>query len=141
MNFLKLLIVVGLVGYGYHWWDGRSAAESEASLESPSGFVSAAMPNGARPNTVIILAPQNCPSDAAQRADSLASQLTQAGIPNIRSSSYATNIADPTKEQQAAVQRAVNVINGEVPAVFVNGMAKANPTFDDVVSEYQRTRP
>jgi hypothetical protein len=96
------------------------------------------MPDGARPNTVIILAPENCPSEAAQRADSLASRLTEAGISNIRSSSYSTNIADPTKDQQAAVERAVKVLNGEVPAVFVNGMAKANPSFDDVVSEYRR---
>lgn len=140
MNYFKFMIVIGLVGYGYHWWNGKSAAETDARLNSPVGFVSAVMPDGVRPNTVIILAPQNCPSDEAQRADTLASRLTRAGIPNTRSSSYEANIADPTKEQQAAVQRAVNVINGEVPAVFVNGMAKANPSFDEVVSEYRRTR-
>lgn len=140
MNLLKFLIVIGLAGYGYHWWSGKSAVEREARATSPTGFVSVAMPDGARTNTVIILAPLNCPSDAAQRADSLASQLTQAGIPNTRSNSYSASIADPTTEQTAAIQRAVKVIKGEVPAVFVNGMAKANPSFDEVVSEYRRTK-
>jgi len=140
MSFLKFLIVIGLAGYGYHWWSGKNAAESEARSRSPAGFVSVVMPDGAPRNTVIILAPQNCPSDAAQRADALAVRLTEAGVPNLRSSSYSANIVDASREQSAAVERAVNVMNGEVPAVFVNGMASANPTFDEVLSEYRRTR-
>ena len=140
MNFLKFLIVIGLAGYGYNWWSAKGAAESEAKSRSPSGFVSVVMPDGAPRNTVIILAPQNCPSDAAQRADFLANRLTEAGIPNTRRASYSANLVDATKEQSEAIQRAVNVMNGEVPAVFVNGMARANPTFDEVLSEYRRTR-
>jgi hypothetical protein len=140
MNSLKYLIVIGLCWYGYQWWNDKNVAEAEAKLTSPTGFISVLMPDGARPNTVIILAPQNCPSDAAQRADSLATRLTKAGIPNTRSDSFAANIAEPTKDQQAAVKRAVNILNGGVPAVFVNGMAKANPNFDEVVAEYQRTK-
>lgn len=140
MNYLKFLIIIGLLGYGHHWWNARTAAAREARATSPAGFVSAAMPDGAQANMVIILAPQNCPSAAAQRADALASQLTQAGIPNTRSHSYSSSMVDPTQEQQAAAQRAVTVINGEVPTVFMNGMAKANPSFDEVVSEYRRTR-
>lgn len=140
MNLIKFLVVIGLVGYGYNWWNTKTAAESEAKARSPVGFVSAVMPDGARPNTVIILAPADCPSDAAQRADALAARLTQAGIPNARSASYSANLVDATKEQKAAIQRAIHVINGVVPAVFVNGMAKANPSFDDVVAEYRRTK-
>lgn len=140
MNFLRFLVVIGLVGYGYNWWNTKATAESEAESRSPVGFVSAVMPDGARPNTVIILAPENCPSDAAQRADSLAIRLTQAGIPNTRSASYSANIVDATKEQNAEIQRAINIIKDEVPAVFVNGMAKANPSFDEVLIEYRRTK-
>ncbi|MDO5686102.1 MAG: hypothetical protein Q4G42_01735 [Neisseria sp.] len=169
MNIIKILIVLVLLAFGYHWWSGKNTAEngaesnsstgfassgsntksesssgffsSKSKTSSPSGFVSVAMPDGARPNTVIILAPQNCPSDAAQRADALARGLTQAGIPNIRSSSYTSNIADPTTEQKAALRRAVAVMEGEIPAVFVNGMAKANPSLDEVAAEYRRTQP
>ncbi len=140
MNLLRLLIVVGLIGWGYHWWNGRPAASGELAADSPSGFVAAAMPDGARAGTVLILAPQNCPSDAAQRADDLAARLTSAGIPNQRSASFSASATDPTPEQQAAIQRAVAVIQGDVPAVFVDGMAKANPSFDEVVAEYRRTR-
>lgn len=140
MNTIKFLFVLGLLGYGYHWWHGKGAAEVEARSPSPVGFISVVMPDGARPNTVIILAPENCPSDAAQRADALSSQLTQARIPNARSHSYSANLVDSSDKERAALQRAVDVMNGEVPAVFVNGMAKANPSFDDVVSEYRRTR-
>lgn len=31
--------------------------------------------------------------------------------------------------------------NGPVPVVYVNGRAKANPTPEEVVSEYRRGRP
>lgn len=139
MNFLKFLIIVGLVGSGYNWWHKKSSAELAASLQSPDGFVAAAMPDGAPADTVIILAPQNCPSEAAQRADALAQRLSQAGIRNARSASYSASVANPSDEQKAAIQRAVTIINGEIPAVFVHGMAKANPTFDEVVSEFRRT--
>lgn len=98
------------------------------------------MPDGAKANTVLILAPVDCPSDAAQRADALSEELARLGIPNIRSSSYSSNITDPTEEQKAGVERAVSVLNGEIPAVFINGMAKANPTVEEVAFEYERTR-
>jgi hypothetical protein len=32
------------------------------------------------------------------------------------------------------------VLNGEIPVVIINGMAKANPTVDEVASEYRRSQ-
>ena len=98
------------------------------------------MPDGARSNTVIILAPVHCPSDAAQRADALAAYLSDIGIPNVRSSSYRATRDNPTPEQQADVERAITVLDGEIPAVFINGVAKSNPSAEEIVLEYERTK-
>lgn len=140
MGIARLLIIVGIIGFAAHWWNNRGTNVSLVQTPSPNGFVSAAMPDGARANTVLILAPLNCPSAAAKRADALAVKLGRRGIPNARSSAYNINIQSPTAEQRAAVERTVAVLKGEVPAVFVNGMAKANPSLEEVVSEYERTR-
>lgn len=142
MSFAKLLIVLGVVGYAYHWWNERHpegvfAAQQEAS---PNGFVSATMPAGVTRNAVVIFAPQNCPSDRAQRADALAEQLTSRNIPVIRSSSFSASSAAPTADERADMERALQVLNAQAPAVFVNGMAKANPSLGEVVAEYERTR-
>jgi hypothetical protein len=137
---IKLLVVAGAIWFAFHWWKGRGSEEAHPAQKSPNGFVSAVMPDGAKANTVLILAPVDCPSDAAQRADALSEELARLGIPNIRSSSYSSNITDPTEEQKAGVERAVSVLNGEIPAVFINGMAKANPTVEEVAFEYERTR-
>jgi hypothetical protein len=32
------------------------------------------------------------------------------------------------------------VLSGEIPVVIVNGRAKANPTVDEVTSEYRRSQ-
>ncbi len=140
MGIARLLILVGIIGFAAHWWNNREVKAFLDQSPSPNGFVSAAMPDGARSNTILILAPLNCPSAAAQRADALSNELGRRGIPNVRSSSYNINIPSPTAEQRAAVERAVAVLKGEVPAVFVNGMAKANPSLEEVVSEYERTK-
>lgn len=140
MNVIRLFIVIGALGFALHWWENHGASPSQADEASPNGFVSVAMPDGVPDNTVAIMAPLNCPSDAAQRADALASHLTQLGIPNTRSSSYSSSITEPTAEQRAAIERAVSVLNGEIPAVFVNGMGKSNPTAEEVAAEYERTR-
>lgn len=75
-----------------------------------------------------------------QRADALSERLNRLGIPNVRSASYSVNRNDPSAEQKAGLDRAVGVLNGEIPAVFVNGMAKANPSAEEVAAEYARTK-
>lgn len=138
----RLLFIAGLIGFAVFMWNrhNASAVAAQFAQDSPNGFISVIMPDGAAANSVVILAPVNCPSDGAQRADALASQLTGMGIPNVRSSSYTTNITDPSEEQRAAADRAVSVLNGQVPAVFINGMAKSNPTAEEVAAEYERTK-
>ena len=149
---MRLLIIIGATWLAFQWWKGHAPFEnhrtnkngethlSRGENQRQNGFIDVVMPDGATANTVLIFAPINCPSDAAQRADDLADKLTRLGIPNMRSSSFSSTVNNPTKEQQEGIERAVSVINGEIPAVFINGVAKANPTVDEVVSEFERTR-
>lgn len=138
MSFMRLLFLLAVAGLAFHWWQSRQTAASLAAAASPNGFVVAAMPDGASFRTVVVLAPQNCPSDGARRADALAADLEGRHIPVLRLDHYSVNSENPSEERRAEIDRAVQVLNGEVPAVFVNGMAKSNPSLDEVVAEYHR---
>ena len=140
MGFARFLVFVAAIGFAVQWWNGRDGASSATAADeaSPNGFVSVAMPDGAAPNAVVVLAPLNCPSDGAQRADSLASELESRRIPVVRTSRYSARSEGFDPDRKASLDRAVAVLNGEVPAVFVNGMAKSNPSVDEVVAEYRR---
>lgn len=139
MRVIHLLAVAAVLGGTYHFWRSNDSVATEA-VESANGFVPVVMPDGAKPNTVLILAPVNCPSDAAKRADMLARELTRLGIPNARGSSFSVDITNPTPEQRNGVERATSVFNTDIPSVFINGMAKPNPTASEAAAEYQRTR-
>lgn len=138
MRLLKIVVVLAVLFGVYRWWDGRSRAELEemASLD----FVPVEMPEGASRNVVLVLAPPNCPSDEAARAQALVQHLTEQGIPVAKGSSMSFDITNPTAEQRAGVDRAVAVFNRGAPAVFVNGMAMSNPTPAQAVDAYRRTR-
>jgi hypothetical protein len=133
MNVKTLLVIGALIagGYGYNAWRVRAAAVPPDA----HGFVPVAMADGAQPNTVIILAPLNCPSDAAQRAESLARRLGELGVPHVRANSYEFSNADP-----AVTARTVKILEGQIPAVIVDGMGQANPSAEQVVAEYRQAR-
>lgn len=140
MRLAKWLMLLGAVAFGWNAWRDHAREAELAALASPTGFVPVIMPDGAAPNTVIVFAPQNCPKESAQRAEALAQRLLREGIPTQRSASYSVQLAEVTAEQRAAMQRTDTVMRGEIPAVLVNGMGKANPSAEDVIAEYRRTR-
>jgi len=134
-----LLLVVAVIGPGVHFRHAHQRAVIERELLAAAdsiGFVPVLSPAGATPNVALILAALNCPSAQAKRADSMALLLTQMGIPNQRTNSY--SIANLTREQMPMVTRTNAVMSGEIPIVIINGMAKANPTVDEVIAEYRR---
>lgn len=139
MRILALLLLICALFGAHQWWHGRSAG-SMAVTASPNGFVPVEMPGGATRNVVLVLAPPNCPSDEAQRTEALVAALSREGIPVARGSSFSFNVADPTAEQVAGIDRAVEVFKLGAPAVYVNGMAMSNPTAAQTVAEYRRTR-
>jgi hypothetical protein len=135
VNLIKLILLVAVVGAGIHFWKKHDAqADAVASAAaSENGFVAIPLPDGMPNRGVVIFAPANCPSDAAKRADALASHLSARGIPHSRSQSADfNNLSDA-----AAANRVMAVMNGDVPIVFVNGKARANPSPEQVVSEYR----
>jgi len=140
MNFIKLALLLAIVGGGWHYWQKHSLATAAAALEAPSehGFVAMPLPSGMAVRGVVIFAPENCPSEAAQRADALARQLASKGIPVTRS--HSANFIFDTDPGRAVLDRINTVMQGEIPIVFVNGRGRANPRVDDVLSEYTRDK-
>lgn len=109
------------------------AATAQAGATSRHGFVDVPLPDGQSGHHVVIFAPANCPSDAAQRAEALARRLDQAGIPYARSQ----NASFSTLSSQEEANRVMAVMNGPIPVVFVRKRARANPDADAVVAEYR----
>lgn len=137
MRTLKVLAAIAALAIGVHVWHGRHGLTRDMlALADSNGFVPVQMPDGSARDTVLILAPVNCPSDGAKRADALSSRLRELGIPNIRSSQY--SVSGLTQGNREGVKRAFAVMNGQVPAVMLNGRGKANPTADEVAIEYRR---
>jgi hypothetical protein len=138
MNLLKLLVVVALGGLAYHSWnkhhDGVEALTSSGSAESHNGFVALPPVAGASPSAVLVVAAENCPEEAAQRADRLAEQIARSGVPVSRLHSVSFEI--PNGDSSVA-NRVMSVMNSELPIVFVRGKAKSNPTLDEAIAEYK----
>jgi hypothetical protein len=135
----SILIAALSVGAVYGVWTSHERTVAERGLlpfQDTNGFVPIQTPPGTPTDKVIILAALNCPSAAAQRADTMAKHLTEMGIPNTRANHYSASITD--RDQLPLLQRTSVVMGGEIPVVIVNGMAKANPTVDEVASEFRR---
>jgi len=111
-----------------------SGGDKEAAgAPGPHGFVDIPLPDGQSGHHVVIFAPANCPSDAAQRAEALARRLDDAGIPYTRSQSATFS----TLSSQDEANRVTSVMNGPIPVVFVRKRARANPDPEAVVAEYR----
>jgi len=140
MRLLKILIVLACLFGAYRWWDGKERSRELEAIASQNGFVPVEMPMGAPAHTVLVLAPPNCPSDEAKRAEALVRALTDQGVPVKQDSAMSFEITNPTDAQKAGVERAVAVFNRGAPAVFVNGMGMSNPTAAQTIAEYRKTR-
>lgn len=148
MNVLKTLAVVGVAIGGLVLWDAfkpegglkavmESAASQASGAQGGAGdFASIPLPDGMSAQGVVIFAPPNCPSEAAQRARRLMAQLSAERIP-YRETSLA-EFSSLTSQDEAS--RVMAVMNGPIPIVFVNGRAKANPPPEAVVAEYRRRK-
>ena len=138
MRLLTVIVLLAGLAGAYRWWDGDSNRNVD-EITNENGFVPVQMPDGAPEHSVLVLAPPNCPSDEAQRAEALVRDLTRQGIPVTKGRSISFGTMNPTAEQRAAVERAVAVFNEGAPAVYINGMAMSNPTAAQAAAEYHRT--
>ena len=140
---LKVVFFVALIAFGHHMYKKTMADEAAASAGSganENGFVETPPLQGSARNVVTILAPENCPSEQAQRAAALDAALDEMGIPHTMGDSMSFDMMEGTPENRAKVDAAVKVFNQGAPAVFINGMAKSNPTAEEVAAEYRRTK-
>ena len=140
---VKLLFLAGLAYFGHYMWNKTQADRAALAAEqgaSESGFVRTGNLDESVPNVVLVLAPENCPSAEAQRALALDAELTRRHIPHTMGASMGISDDNPTEESVAEHNRAMAVFQQGAPAVYINGMGKSNPTADEVVAEYQRTR-
>lgn len=140
MKLLKILLIVGVAAFGYKSWSQYQLSRERAALAqlSPGGFLPVGTPGQAAPGEVYILAPLNCPSSEAQRAEALAARLKELGIPTRRGSSFTLQASSPSEEERARLERVAHILRGPAPAVFVNGMGKSDPTLEEVLAEYRR---
>ena len=140
MNLIKVLLVLSAAGFAYKYWhEHRAGAEPAAGATATGeagtrGFVDLPAVSGAAPNAVLVIAAENCPEEAAQRADQLAYRLRSHGVPVTRL--HQVNFDIPNGDP-AVAQRVMSVMNGDLPIVFVRGRAKSNPSLDDVLAEYR----
>ena len=142
MQFIRIALVVGVVALCVHLCGRGTSLESSgdesADRVSANGFVVMPPLNGGPADAIIVFAPKNCPSAAAQRADVMERSLTNRGIPTVRLDRADFDFA---QVPDVAIMRRINtIVGGEMPVVFVNRRAKANPTLNDVLAEYRRSR-
>jgi predicted nucleic acid-binding Zn-ribbon protein len=109
-------------------------AKTLAAAADENGFVALPMA-GQTPNTVYVVAAENCPHEEAQRADRLAKDLSTAGVSVERSHQAHFNITD-----SKATERIEVMMNSPLPIVFIRDRAKSNPTLDDVMAELKTTQ-
>lgn len=137
MTLARILLAVVAIGTGAHYWDQhRAAVVTESILASGDdfGFIDLPRAQGQRSGTVYVVAAVNCPHEAAQRADRLAKDLIDEGIPTVRTDNVRFSSAALDK---AALKRLHVVMTGPLPIVFVNGKAKPAAALEDVEEEYR----
>lgn len=145
MSIMRMVLFLAVAGLAYQYWTKQQQTPTGtetgpavvvSAKPSPNGFLPLPALEGAGPNQIVVFAPENCPSEDAQRADSLARELASRNIPSRRSHdvSFTANDPDP-----AIGQRLNAVMSGQLPIVFVNGRGRANPTLEQVLAEFSAT--
>lgn len=142
MRLIQLALMAA-VGYGaYDYWSSQRAPSSSAKqavssssdpMQVSTGFVNLPTPQGYSANSVIVFAPPDCPEAAGLRADEMMRRLAQAGIPAVRASSANFSGSNFTADTVAHIN---SVMAGELPAVFVRGTGKANPSVEETLAQY-----
>lgn len=138
MRFIHLVLLAGAIWVGYTLWE-KNKESTEAEMAGPeyseNGFAQLPGLQDQDADTVYVIAPQDCPKEASQRALRLAEDLQEQGIPVVKTSNV--NYSFSATPSQDVLDRMNGVMRGEVPIVIINGRGKANPSMAEVVAEYQ----
>ncbi len=137
MSYARVLLLLCAAAAGVHYWHHHESAVHFAPVVAAAddyGFVGLPPAQGQNADTVYVVAAVNCPHAAAQRADRLAEELRDEGIPVIRTD-HVRFLAAGLDESTA--NRLNAIMTGPLPIVFVHGRAKSAATLDDVESEFR----
>lgn len=136
--FRALIIVFAAIGcfvYAKHQFQNLSRLHTQSQM-AQAGFILLPPAEGQRAQTVFVVAAENCPQEAAQRADRLAQALSERGIPVERT--HQARFRFTSRPDAATLESMNNVMGGTLPIVFINGRAKSNPSLEQVTAEYKR---
>jgi hypothetical protein len=100
----------------------------------PYGFLEVPAPSNQSPDTIYVVAAENCPHAAAQQADRLATQLGAKGVPVVRTHNVSFSGGQIDQKTLARLKR---VMESPLPLVFVHGRAASSPDADQVMAEYR----
>lgn len=151
MKKALLILCVGLGAYQtYGTWKERRAlhqylafmaSEAKDRPASQAGFIDAVEPDGIDPNVMTVFMPVGCPRAAGQRGRALIEKMNASRIPaTAASDAHVTLNAKSKIELEAKAELANRVMTGETPIVFFKGRAKNNPSFEEVLLEYQTSK-
>lgn len=138
MNIVKILVALGIVGSGFHLWNQHQSNVALAAVLATAdayGFVDLPAAEGQSADTIYVVAAQNCPHEAAQRADRLARDLGDKGFPVVRTN--AVNFSTRGIDADGA-KRLNAIMNGPLPIIFVHHKAKSAASTEDVVAEFRQ---
>ena len=135
LNFFLFAAIAWNIYQDWQKPSGSVLTSMFSSTESTKGFQELLQPNDLQANEVLIIAAENCPKPAAQRADELAELLQKQGVQVKRSSHIEFGFSSqPSNEVINDLKR---VMNSEPPIVFINNRGKANPSLEEVLNEYK----
>jgi hypothetical protein len=137
MKLAGSMILAGVLWGGYQAYNHHQAAKALREVLASSdvnGFVELPLPAEQNSNAIYVVAAQNCPRAAAQRANLLTKQLEDRGLPVVRTSQvmFRQGAVD-----RAGMNRLNAVMSSPLPLVFIHGRAASNPELVKVVAEYQ----
>lgn len=135
MNPLAVLMVICVaVGVYKHWPTGKSAVVALAAEETPGNFVKMPAVQGMTASQVFVISDPHCPRPSGERARQLVQALKSKGIDVVHTGRLEMV---PPAPGSVDLDEVNTTLRGEVPIVFVNGRAKANPTLREVLAQYK----
>ena len=144
MKLIEIVLIAAVaIGVFTRLHNDRVKARTSAQSIEYKTFVQVPQVVGQSTSTVLVLAALNCSKEVAQRADQLAADLSQSGIPVARinqvqySFGYRNKEDLERKESVEERDRVDALMRGTLPIVFVHGRAKNNPTLEEVIAEYR----
>jgi hypothetical protein len=126
-NISKIVIVVAIGAAAHNYWSQHRTIDGSA-------FVSMPAVSGQSPSGILVIAAENCPHADSVRADQLANELSRSGLPVVRTNNISF---DSAPSDRGDFDRMNAVMTGTLPIVFVRGRAKANPTIEEVITEFK----